>query len=401
MAGLDNDEEEWSKGYLHIYRTTRPLTRLLYIDGTAAGKSSLGTLDTQDLVLRNLTDPDDEQPMNDFQRGMDLCALGAEWGIEGFIRMEMGFEIIFCEFSNGLELESARMRPYGSNRTMEAVSQFEVFRGASLRYKGLEERLKLDYSSMVSAFWYDLNLTNPDAKKQDLPRLHTSDKDVLAKMRADLKVAIDESTTRTELVNDWRGIVDMIVTRYSDRLQMIANKDISRDKLYAGARFLTNAYIDYSEFDIASATEKCSKHYLIAATPQTTSDHLIYESIFTVANKICTTLFHVVGLLGEEQDDETAAQSALEESRSALNSLISYLNWTTWLECGNCAYEEYCFTAIWPTGTEEDRKQPSCMNDTMFSSRYGYWDIGRRPGGKPPKPAEIVQMIADSRTEKL
>lgn len=117
---MDGDDPDIMKGYLHICRTTRPLTNLLYIDGMSAGKSSMGTLDTQDLVLRNSSD--DNPAGGDNMRGQELRALGAEWGIEGFVRMEMGFEIIFCEFSDGLELESARQRPSGERQDYEALS---------------------------------------------------------------------------------------------------------------------------------------------------------------------------------------------------------------------------------------------------------------------------------------
>ncbi|KAH7355245.1 hypothetical protein BKA65DRAFT_475702 [Rhexocercosporidium sp. MPI-PUGE-AT-0058] len=46
-----NENEPASYGYLHIYRTSRPITNLLYVDGMSAGKTSMGTLDTQDYVI--------------------------------------------------------------------------------------------------------------------------------------------------------------------------------------------------------------------------------------------------------------------------------------------------------------------------------------------------------------
>jgi hypothetical protein len=110
----DDDEPDFSRDYPHIYRTTRPLTNRVYINGMSAGKT-IGTLDTQDYLLRNMTDGDDGPAFGDFRRGQDLCDLGAKWRIEGFMRMEMGFEIIFCEFSDGLVLESAYERPSGKN----------------------------------------------------------------------------------------------------------------------------------------------------------------------------------------------------------------------------------------------------------------------------------------------
>ncbi len=225
LQSIDEDESGFSKGYLHIYRTTRPLTNLVYIDGMSAGKTIMGTLDTQDFLLRNKTNGDDEPAFIDCNRGTELCVIGAEWGIEGFLRMEMGFEIIFCEFSDGLILGSARQRPSDDNRSFEVLDQFETLRGASMRYPGITgKRLKLDYSGMLSAIWHDLNMTNPDPKRQDLLRLPATDVEGLRSMKADFKAAFQESSRRKDVGNDWQGITDMIITRYSDRLQLMAGK---------------------------------------------------------------------------------------------------------------------------------------------------------------------------------
>ncbi|PVH69397.1 hypothetical protein DL98DRAFT_661707 [Cadophora sp. DSE1049] len=53
--------DDFSRGYLHIYWTTPPLTNLVYIGGTSAGKITMGTLDTEDYILCNMTDGDDRQ----------------------------------------------------------------------------------------------------------------------------------------------------------------------------------------------------------------------------------------------------------------------------------------------------------------------------------------------------
>jgi hypothetical protein len=47
-------DEKPCAGYLHTYRTTKAL-RLLYVDGQSAAKSDKGTLDVQDLILRDPT----------------------------------------------------------------------------------------------------------------------------------------------------------------------------------------------------------------------------------------------------------------------------------------------------------------------------------------------------------
>jgi hypothetical protein len=102
---FSNSNHEDVEGYLQVYQTTRRLSRLLYIDGVSAGKTNLGTLDSQDIILRNFTGKPSWR--GEKERAEDLCDLGRRWNIEGFIRTEAGFELILCDFANGLELVSA------------------------------------------------------------------------------------------------------------------------------------------------------------------------------------------------------------------------------------------------------------------------------------------------------
>lgn len=331
----------------------------------------MGTVDTQDLILLLNSRNDDVSAVGDYNRARKLCGLGAQWGIEGFVRMEMGFEILMCEIGNGLELESSTQRPSGKNQSHERLSQAEVLRGVSSRYTGITaQRLILDYSAMVSAFWYDLNLTNPDIDRADLPRLPASNREGLARIQTDLKTAIDDSWTRGGIGNDWQGIVDMIITRYSDRLQLMAEIDTSGDTILTHIAVLLNLYIDYRYFDLSTARRKCSTHYL-TVVPQTTADYMIYEAVLTVMARICNTLFHIRERLLSE--DGMTHSSALDESKSLLKVLIEYLGWTTWRECGKCSHDEVCFVAIWPWGSPEDHEHPSCIKEELLSIRHGYW----------------------------
>ena len=206
-------------GYLQMYRTNRELSRLLYIDGMSAGKTSMGTLDTQDIVLRNVTDS--TMPWADYQRAKDLCALGVEWGLEGFIRMEAGFELILCNFTDGLDFLSARKTPqYDRPEGYDEMSRFEYMRGVAARYQGITAgRLTIDHSAMVSAFFYPLNLTNPDQSRPDLPRLVSSEVEAIGHLKSDLRQVLSLDRPQQHSGIDWQGVVDMIVTRYSDRLQ--------------------------------------------------------------------------------------------------------------------------------------------------------------------------------------
>jgi len=49
------------------------------------------------------------------------------------------------------------------------MPQLDVLRGESMRYLGITaQRLRLDYSGIVSAYWYDLNMTNPESGPSEI-----------------------------------------------------------------------------------------------------------------------------------------------------------------------------------------------------------------------------------------
>jgi len=363
-----HETDDTQSGYLHIYRTSRPLTKLLYLDGLSAGKTTLGTLDTQDHVL--CQDTNITNPIGDFKRAECMCSLGFEYGIDGIVRMEAGFEIILCNFSTSLDFITANQRPkYDAPERVLDSSQFEYIRGVTTRYHGIPAgRVKVDYSSMVSAYFYPLNLTNPDATRPELPRLSVSDPDGLARLRADT-LDIFPSDSNAEIV-DWQGVVDMIVTRYSDRLQYLAMSNLTSRAALSEINFLLNTFIDYMDVSIPDASETCSRIFLPSITPLTRSDGLIYEAILTVTRKICSTLFEVRNTLLE---GDIALDSTVTKPNPAILELIEYLDWTTWLECGKCAYDEVCWVAIWPWGSVEDHDRPGCVNSENLFSRSGYW----------------------------
>lgn len=137
-TGVDDRD---SRGYFQTYRTERPL-KLIYIDGMGAAKGSWGTLDSQDLLLegvdRNFTDGPN---FGDVVYGRLLWKLGEEWEIDGWIRMECGFEIIYCDFAPGagLELVSSHATAFANETLNHEESDilsllFEVMRTAAKRY---------------------------------------------------------------------------------------------------------------------------------------------------------------------------------------------------------------------------------------------------------------------------
>jgi hypothetical protein len=101
------DPEEGELGFLHTYTTNKEL-HLLYIDGMSAGKTSNGTLDSQDFVILNYTNGDEGLGFRDGDRAQALCKVAAhDWKgrVDGFIRLEAGFEIILCDFGKDLDVK--------------------------------------------------------------------------------------------------------------------------------------------------------------------------------------------------------------------------------------------------------------------------------------------------------
>ncbi|KIY66205.1 hypothetical protein CYLTODRAFT_423645 [Cylindrobasidium torrendii FP15055 ss-10] len=74
----------------------RPLN-VLYFDGSAAAKMPDGPMDAQDIVAWQEIKPN--KYFAESERLEDLCAWGAPLGLDGFVRMEMDFEIMLCDFA--------------------------------------------------------------------------------------------------------------------------------------------------------------------------------------------------------------------------------------------------------------------------------------------------------------
>lgn len=126
--------------FLLTYQTTRPV-KALYFDGESAALMGLGQMDTQMLQLfGNVSGPPGNGFMGlgqEYMRAHGLCQWfedarlgGRGWGFEGVVRMNAGFEMIWCDFSSpSLRLVSrlnvtAPLLP--EEEDGEAVQQMEV-----------------------------------------------------------------------------------------------------------------------------------------------------------------------------------------------------------------------------------------------------------------------------------
>ncbi len=373
------------RGYFHTYRAARPLN-LLYLDGMSAGMG-YGTLDMQDYVLLNwsvLNDgtrfPDKRTDMN---RANELCDLAADWAwdggrIDGFVRTEVGFEVIYCHFEDGdgLDLASIHASPF-SNETGSALSRdviFECARAVSERYHGFPSgRAEVDWSSMVSALFYDMNVTNPDASRPELPRVVDATLGDRMALRAKVQEVVAARHGKSSVV-DWQGVVDLVVTRYSHRLPLLAQASFSTAVSLVNG--LLNPYIDYIEPNpTGPLLDRCTYHFLqptlLHRSSWTSADASIYTAIETVSGAICSTFVHLREILNNEVSSQ---DEVVGETHRAAHELMEKLRWTTWKDCGKCpSPDQICFVAMFPLGSPEDHFNPSCKNSTLVNNGRNYW----------------------------
>lgn len=371
-------------GYLHTYITSKNL-QLLYIDGMSAGKTPNGTLDSQYHGVLNSTET--HQGMWDHELAKTMCAIAAdEWQgrVDGFLRMEAGFEIIVCDFAKSVELRRIT-RAGGLCSVFDGCqdagpesaysADFAYLRAVSDRYHGVGgNRVRINYDQFVSAYTQDINLFQSGQRG---PRLQDAPPKILSAIRAELDtLVLSEPNPFTTNSIDWQSITDIIITHYSPRLQYLSSKNIITNKatFLHELDLLLSPFISYDARSAPAEIDRCTTHFL----PLSTIPTLASQTTSHVSNHICKTLFHL--------------SSHPQDRVEVMNQLIADLSWTTWKQCKGCGWDEVCLVPIWPYGTEEDWVKPSCVNATGLSTKRGYWGDrggprgpgGRRPGEGPP-----------------
>ncbi|KAG1870645.1 hypothetical protein DFJ58DRAFT_742175 [Suillus subalutaceus] len=266
---------DYGSGWHLTLAATRPLN-VLYFDGSSAAKISEGTMDTQDIIAWGEVQA--ERYFDERRRIKDLCRWGKEFGIDGFARMEMDFEVMLCDFTAGVEVVSflpLRLLPKDKNPSFPRlpsppsipsprlpspprlpfptrlpfpprlpsppqlsfpphqrpppdsdfwVHVFEVMHSGSWhnRYPG-DSRIVLDLTGLISL--YDIALApslvpvRAGLERWDHRVLGISSNDISKVMRN-----LTEVISRPHTVNsgiDWKTLIHVIVDRYADRLELM------------------------------------------------------------------------------------------------------------------------------------------------------------------------------------
>lgn len=325
------DHQDW--GYLHTYSTTQPL-RLLYLDGTSAAKTTLGTLDLQDKgILQNRfnfsTTLDDDNT-----RAKELCRVArTDWSdrIDGFIRMETGFEVILCS------VENADLRHEGTVATPKLKDAFSTYKALAQRFHGIGGgRVAVDYTTFFTTHGAVL------------------EGESLVALRARLDALIMNPPTPENRRINWQAFTDMIIERYAVPLRLLASQALqSKSDFDAEAQRLLFPFVDHRMRDRDTEIQRCAAYPM----PQSYSNCSAANAVARVSKTICRELFVAV--------DEDVG---LEQATSRMRHLMSVLGWSTWKDCfPSCKDNEVCYVPVWPFTLALDKhRAPTCIDETGF-----------------------------------
>ncbi|KAF2031820.1 hypothetical protein EK21DRAFT_62175 [Setomelanomma holmii] len=388
--------EQDANGYLHTYAPKHDI-RLLYIDGLSAGKTSNGTLDTQDMLLLNSSTLDPHGPMGgEHERAYGMCNMTStlwEGKIDGILRMEGGFEIILCDFAKHLERTDAITVTQHQYWTGEKgfLGGWSYIKAVTRRYHGIGgDRVQLDLNNFVSVFSYsDLGglFTNDVHSDYAMPRLQNVKEADRIHVKDDVtEMILRKDWDKETAAKDWQAVADNVVARYAKPLHYLhTNKEVRGDKkaLEFYLINLLHPFIDYTARNATVETQRCVAQVIPPLpTPPSTAASLAHRTVHAVTHHICDTLLTALSIASASTSHASFTQVYAELATDLIDKLVDYLNWTTWKECGTCADEEICYIPIWPMGNNEDHASPKCMDEENARDRWGYWGVGRM--GPPP-----------------
>ncbi|CAE6415776.1 unnamed protein product [Rhizoctonia solani] len=398
--------------FLRTYRTTSPLDRLLYFNGLSAALTSSGTIDSQDLLVPGPS----SDPFGDYARAERLCAWAKHpnRNIKGFVRTNAGFEVLLCDLTEwGLELvrnvnttrwademddhsnrrgsdrDGERGRrpwpphpppsppspndpapddpspnkphdrprfpgpPRGRFNIFAQYASWEWLRAASHTYDGLgEARVKLYPGWHVTAYGI------PDSEPVD--RMASLSNETIDAWRVQVDQMVFDSMRGESSGVDWRGVTDMVISRYADRLLQLkellgsAYEDGAYTPSTNASTHLKHAYRLVSSlllpfFDWNAPREE-QIELCTNSVPLPTLDSInqyerkLRRAITHVHKSICTVLVEVHSELSSP-----GPYYVHQVDLTALEELIGQLDWSVWVRCPEvCPWGQVCYIPIWP-----------------------------------------------------
>ncbi|VDB86993.1 unnamed protein product [Peniophora sp. CBMAI 1063] len=380
------------EGHVFTFSTTRPL-KLLYFDGSSAAKVDDGSLDSQDVLLYGEAGGGVD---GDAERIVKLCEWGRPRGIDGFVRMEAHFEVMQCNFTDGLKLLSThKVLPHieSPNLRNPALGNLTGTHGHAQQYhlepphrvprpppgwRGSlptdiageiyvvgkwhdfapgETRVKLLYHKLVS--FYDPAISSLIAARRGKPREHHRLKGI-SRTDAATKIKEIEEMVGSDWNDvgrsgvDWASTTHVVVERYAQRLEVLAHtlrpapySDIRERAAKAHAQVLTMLASHFTVSDVpeddSAATSKawlapvvrrCASTHTagIPTALLTPQERLIHGAIEDVMREICRRLGRMFHAAFTVEDPDIPEEDVYAVVDSMKTEVDALMEWLDWTQ---------------------------------------------------------------------
>ncbi|CEP59976.1 uncharacterized protein LALA0_S01e00210g [Lachancea lanzarotensis] len=409
------DEKPESSAKMLTYRASKDLNRLFYLDGASAAKTeNTGEMDTQEMLSNviktklNLTGDDEDMIMKERLFASRICRWGKPLGLQGIVRVEVGFEVILCDFLSGdvelvSSLEMVSPGEYfelppptvvskdngwpldGDNNLVEedlteeqratldredsweeklsrfrAIKSFNWLRAGAIHDKG-EQRIQLDYRYLITGI-NRTYINNDPNNRRLLNDGMTWDKQL--QMVSNLEQALKIGFDATQSTN-WQQVFDEISDKFAPMLKILGGildrNDTSVEERAINATAVTLNFClrfmskkgDDTQF---GDDQNFAVYQYVRPLKElrTDADYLVWSAAVNVVSKIVQVIYKVNDLLTpivsssmlkvSLQDIET-----IEIAQKEVEDLIHSLGWIEFqYRCKNvCQWDEICYTPSW------------------------------------------------------
>lgn len=385
----------FDNAYLYSFRTTRALDKVILLDGASAAKYS-PLMDQQMILSRQ---ENTSAPVNERIAAEKICNWGQSFGLQGIIRLEIGFEIIICDFQRDLELISnvtldtvidTLSLPSGSDESAPLINKFsaqdsfENLRMSSYVNNG-DRRIKLDLSKMVTPLNKTYIDPNPFARN-----ISYIDNDLKEDIISELETFYTTTKVDPYETTDWQVVTGLIENKFGPLFDSI-NKTFtyfngSHSSLQVlGENLLTltfnfqRRYNDMRHYDDRQeyAFNSSILDYVHHTYPLQHNDILIYSSIFKVQYEISTMMFDIYNLGRDIVDNVSDIDVLKQRVTTKQKKLIDFLNvlrWSIFVDCTEkCGLNSVCYVPTWgpsPFGWGQ-------RNEKFFDNIDGVYSISK------------------------
>lgn len=381
--------------FLYTFRNTKPLDKLIYLDGASAAKTNTGEMDQQSILMRQ---KNVDERVDEYKAAEVICEWGKEFGLQGIIRLEIGYEMVLCDFHDGIELAAnvslnnvtdLAHLPYEKpvpetpletkrEKLLDGWSSFNSWEHlkAGGGVDDGEHRIVLDFSNMVTP----LNLTwiNPDPYKRRIHNLSEPAKEaIISDVRKGLVEPVDPFRK-----TDWQLLTRRIEEKFAPLFMLLqtsfrvfeenlkegdlsevlesAVSDLTRITFNFVRRYSNNNIKDQKAKE-EQAFKDAIKDYAFHTFPiATKADSLVFSSLYRVTTEVVGSLFDIYYTTREMLHDiyvepSTARheefKKTLLQKQKDLSDLLGVLRWSIFTRCSNsCAWDEVCYSPTWGPG---------------------------------------------------